>query len=381
MKKSLLGIRWIPAVLALLFYGCVQERVETVPVDFDATEQDFEALVASIELMPLERDRTLRMGYAPSLYKEGDNWFLAQQDVMTDPDFRNWKVYRYDGEGHFRNAIGRKGDRLDEIFRIDNLQFRDGKLVVFSLEPAGGGEKAITFDYEGNVLNAQHFEFAGSASLLVEGGVLTYYGHGDRHGREGRLMFFSEEGLPRQSFLTERTAALKFQSNADVLCPVKDGVVVLDTYSDTLWLYKKGNLKPAVAFDTGSYAVDDDFFSLNMRECAARLFPGPYAMIHRYITSNAARMIEYSVQSADRKRYCLYGLDQGKGCRWFRAGAPFAGSIRLLEVRQAYCLLEPIELSEISDSLRARIANSGVLAEITPEDNYVIVRITFTEPN
>lgn len=379
MKRTFGYSLLISVLLALMPFGCAREIVEVVPVNFESSEQDFEALVSGIELLPLQPDRELRIGSSPGLYKAGDNWFLVQQDMRMDPDFRNWKIYRYDAEGHFLNAIGRKGDRLDEIFRIDNLQFRDENIIVISLEPAGGGEKAITYDYSGKVLNAQHFEFAGSASLLVDGGVLTYYGHGDRHGREGRLMFFSQEGLPRRAFLSERTAALKFQSDADVLCPVRKGVVVLDTYSDTLWLYRKGALKPAVAFDTGSYAVDEDFFSLNMQECVRHLFPGPYALIRRFMESEDAQMVEYTVQTADRQRFCLYGFDGGHGWRWFRAGAPFAGSIRLLEGRQAYCLLEPIELVYLSEALRARITNPEVLAKITPEDNYVIARITFIE--
>lgn len=346
----------ISLIAALLLLGCSRETVVQVPVDFDATEQAFEDLVASIELLPLHGTPESRMGYAPGLYTADGNWFLLQRDPMPEPDFRRCKLYRYDSEGHFLNAIGRKGERLDEIFDIQGIQFRDGHIVVFSLEPAGGGQKAITYDYEGNVLDARHYPFAGGQSLQLPDGILTYYGHGDRHGREGRLMLYSEEGLPRQAFLTERTAAMNFQPSADVLCPTEDGIVVLDTFSDTLWRYNAGQLKPFIAFDMGPYTIDDEFFATSdMREAAQRLFKGAYAMVNRYLDGGGSRLVELSVQTADRKRSWLYGHNDGSGWHWFRACAPYAGSFQLLAGRQACCLLEP------------------------EKDNYVIARITFSK--
>ena len=103
------------AAIVLLIAGCSQKE-EVVSVNFEATEADFESQVASIELLPLQRDPQLRMGYAPSLYAFGDDWLLLERDPKAEPDFRTCKLYRYDNEGRFLNAIGRKGDRLDELF-------------------------------------------------------------------------------------------------------------------------------------------------------------------------------------------------------------------------------------------------------------------------
>lgn len=368
------------AAVTLLLAGCGQEAVEVVAVNFEATEADFESQVASIELLPLQRDPQLRMGYAPSLYAFGDDWLLLERDPMAEPDFRTCKLYRYDNEGRFLNAIGRKGDRLDELFRIDNLQFRDGNVIVFSLEPAGGGEKVITYDAAGHVLSAQHFDFAGGQSLLLEDGILTYYGHGDRHGREGRLMRYSEEGLQRQAFLTERTAPINVKSQADVLYPTDKGVVVIDTFSDTLWCYNAGKLQPYLVMDLGAYSMGDEFFAIeDMRDGAKFFRSSQFAMVNRYLENGTSRLIELSVQTTDRKRNCLYGYNGGSGWRWFRPAAPFEGAIQLLDGPQALCLLEPAQLPVMSDSLRSRITNPEVLSGIVPEDNYVIARISFTE--
>ena len=369
---------WVAA--ALLLAGCSTETVEVVPVDFNATQQDFEVQVASIELLPLQRDPQLRLGYSPDLYALGKDWLLLERDPMAETDFRNYKLYRYDSEGRFLNAVGQKGERLDEIFRIDNLQFRDGKIVVFSLEPAGGGEKTITYDCNGNVMDAQHYPFAGGQSHLLDDGILTYYGHGDRHGREGRLMRYSPEGLPRQAFLTERTAAMNFQSNAEVFIPTDKGIVVIDTFSDTLWRYNTGALKPYLVFDFGDYAIDGDFFTIeDMRESARLLCASQFAMVNRYMENGDARLVEFSVQTADRKRRLLYGYDDGNGWRWIQTGAPFEGSFRLLNGRQVVCLLEPSQLTRISDAVRSKIENPEVLDEIAPDDNYVLARISFTK--
>ena len=358
--------------------GCGRKAVEAVPVNFEATESDFESLVASIDLLPLRQSPPL--GFAPGLYAEGGDWFLLERDPMAEPDFRNHRLLRFDASGRFLNAIGQKGDRLDEIFRIDNLQFCGGNVVVFSLEPAGGGEKAIVYDFAGNVLEAHHYEFAGNQSLLLGDGILTYYGHGDRHGREGRLMRFSEEGLKRQAFLTDRTAAMNFQPDGDVFCPTDRGVVVIDTFSDTLRRYNAGTLKPFLALDFGAYDLGDEFFSIeDMRESARYLFACPYAMVNRYMECRDVRLIELSVQNADRKRSWLYGYDDGTRWRWFRPGVPFEGAFRLLDGRQAVCLLDSAGLSRVSGTLRARLANPEVLNTIAPEDHYVIARITFAE--
>lgn len=368
------------AAIVLLIAGCSQKEEEVVSVNFEATEADFESQVASIELLPLQRDPQLRMGYAPSLYAFGDDWLLLERDPMAEPDFRTCKLYRYDNEGRFLNAIGRKGDRLDELFRIDNLQFRDGNVIVFSLEPAGDGEKAITYDATGHVLSAQHFEFAGGQSLLMEDGILTYYGHGDRRGREGRLMRYFPEGLMRQAFLTERTAPINVKSRADVLYPTKKGVVVIDTFSDTLWRYNAGKLQPYLVMDLGEHVMGDEFFAIeDMREGAQYFRSRPFAMVNRYLESGTTRLVELSVQTADRKHICLYGYDGGRSWRWFRAAVPFEGAIQLLDGPQAICLLEPAQLSLMSDSLRSRITNPEVLSGIAPEDNYVIARISFKE--
>lgn len=376
MKKSQIVSIWL--VTAAILAGCGQKAAEAVAVNFEASKQDFEAQVASIELLPLRQSPQL--GFAPGLYAASDNWFLLEMDPMAEPDFRNHQLLRFDADGRFQNTVGQKGERLDEIFRIDKLQFRDGKIVVFSLEPAGGGEKAIIYDYAGNVLDARHYEFAGTQSLLLDDGVLTYYGHGNRHGREGRLMHYSAEGLTQQAFLTERTAAVNIQPGGDVLCPTGKGVVVIDTFSDTLWRYNAGVLKPYLILDLGDYALDDEFFAIeDMRESARHLFARSYAMVNRYLENGKARLVELSVQTANRKRGWIYGYECGDGWRWFRAAAPFEGSFRQLDCQRALCLLDAANLSQMSEILHSRIANPEVLETLTPEDHYVIARITFTK--
>lgn len=370
----------ILAAVALSLISCGPEVGEAVTVDFDVTQQDFEASIASIELMPLQRDSLLRLGYAPSLYTSDGDWFLVERDPTAEKDFRNYKLYRYDSKGRFLNAIGQKGKRLDEIFLIDNIQFRDASIIVFSREPQGGGEKAITYDYEGNVLGAKHFEFADGQSLLLKDGVLTYYGHGDRHGKEGRLMLYSEEGVQRKAFLTERTASMNFKSNSDVLLPTGRGVIVFDTFSNKLWCYNAGKLKPFLEFDLGDYTIDDEFFAIKDRgESYRHLSARQYAMIHRYAENEEARLVEVPVHTADKKRFCLYGFDSGNGWRWFRSEAPFEGTIQLLDGKQAIALVEPAQLLSMNETLRGRLKNPEVLEGMVPEDNYVIARITFTE--
>lgn len=193
-------------------------------------------------------------------------------------------------------------------------------------------------------------------------------------------MRYSPEGLPRQAFLTERTAAMNFQSNAEVFIPTDKGIVVIDTFSDTLWRYNTGALKPYLVFDFGDYAIDGDFFTIeDMRESARLLFASQFAMVNRYMENGDARLVEFSVQTADRKRSWLYGYDDGNGWRWIQTGAPFEGSFRLLNGRQVVCLLEPSQLARISDAVRSKIENPEVLDEIAPDDNYVLARISFTK--
>lgn len=150
--------------------GCTGHKVNAdgnVAVEFNNTINPLAENISSIELIPLETDSEHLVGGVTDLTIAGDSYIVM--------DLINNNIFRYSADGKFLGRIGQKGNGPEEYIRINDIQYRDGNLCVFSTP-----SKLQRFSLDGNMIDSKIFPEMdlGSMSWLTDEGVLTYYGYG-----------------------------------------------------------------------------------------------------------------------------------------------------------------------------------------------------------
>lgn len=150
--------------------GCTGHKVNAdgnVAVEFNNTINPLAENISSIELIPLETDSEHLVGGVTDLTIAGDSYIVM--------DLINNNIFRYSADGKFLGRIGQKGNGPEEHIRINDIQYRDGNLCVFSTP-----SKLQRFSLDGNMIDSKIFPEIdlGSMSWLTDEGVLTYYGYG-----------------------------------------------------------------------------------------------------------------------------------------------------------------------------------------------------------
>lgn len=107
--------------------GCTGHKVNAdgnVAVEFNNTINPLAENISSIELIPLETDSEHLVGGVTDLTIAGDSYIVM--------DLINNNIFRYSADGKFLGRIGQKGNGPEEFIRINDIQYRDGNLCVFS---------------------------------------------------------------------------------------------------------------------------------------------------------------------------------------------------------------------------------------------------------
>lgn len=107
--------------------GCTGHKVNAdgnVAVEFNNTINPLAENISSIELIPLETDSEHLVGGVTDLAIAGDSYIVM--------DLINNNIFRYSADGKFLGCIGQKGNGPEEYIRINDIQYRDGNLCVFS---------------------------------------------------------------------------------------------------------------------------------------------------------------------------------------------------------------------------------------------------------
>lgn len=150
--------------------GCTGHKVNAdgnVAVEFNNTINPLAENISSIELIPLETDSEHLVGGVTDLTIARDSYIVM--------DLINNNIFRYSADGKFLGRIGQKGNGPEEYIRINDIQYRDGNLRVFSTP-----SKLQRFSLDGNMIDSKIFPEMdlGSMSWLTDEGMLTYYGYG-----------------------------------------------------------------------------------------------------------------------------------------------------------------------------------------------------------
>lgn len=358
--------------LVLMAAGCGRKDVDgQVVMERPGDVSALTDIVEKIELIPLETAEEALFGNMSEMLLLGDTYVLW--------DGRNAGVARFDKAGRFLNRIGREGNGPGEYVGIRSVQADDDGLVLFS-----NPDKMLQYAADGTLVRERRVDDLGGQSCVVPEGILTYYGFGT--GREERAALLRKDGTS-EPFLETTAKVLYMTPDAPVFSFDGGRVYFTDSYTPTVYVYEKGEVRPEVSFDFGSAAVNDNFFHFDDALASAEymMSANEFGMVRRYLHSKDYQIVEVIVQKREGVEIC-YGISAGDGWKWFSPGSPmespFAGSLRALDGSTVYCLLDPAGLSGGAGApagplapLRARIANPGALDGLEPDDNPVIVKM------
>lgn len=358
-------------ILASMAIGCTGNKVNAdgnVAVEFNNTINPLAENISSIELIPLETDSEHLVGGITDLTIAGDSYIVM--------DLINNNIFRYSADGKFLGRIGQKGNGPEEYIQINDIQYRDGNLCVFSTP-----SKLQRFSLDGNMIDSKIFPEMdlGSMSWLTDEGVLTYYGYGS--GRDSRFALIADSG--KKTFYPSEEKVLNYTPMSKIYSETGGKVYVIDSYSNVVKEYSAGEVSDGTAFDFGKYSIPESFFGFDDAFAAMEtLMSSEYALLNQYLCDGDSRLVNILVQKG-MEQDSYYGLLSGGDWHWFSAGKPgqdvFAGSFKEMKDGIIYCLLEPATISTFPSSLKKRLSNPEILNSISEEDNCVIAKLHLTK--
>lgn len=330
MRNSLIIIA---ALLPIIMSGCQcapdSKSPETIQFKAVSSMNNFSEAISSVELIPI------KSGQGPLLGSRIELIHLSGDYILCDMD--NSIISRYDSSGSFLNTIiSRKGDSENAISLADaTVQAVNDSIVVIT-----GDGNILYFNPEGLHLKSSTIEYPGLQSTLSCGGVLTYYGYTTAPGH--RLCFRKDKEV--KDFLPSQHKKLPLLSTIPLMSNQKDRTFLVDSFSDTLYVFDGKDLMPYLTFDFNDYAISNDYYNtVNPEEGARILLNSSFAYLLRYMESEANRLVEIVVQERP-KAFLVYGIDIGGNWTWFGEGRNkgdnfFEDSPRILEGKTLIALI------------------------------------------
>ena len=302
---------------------------ETIQFKAVSSMNNFSETISSVKFKPIKSAQGPRLGSRIELIHLSGDYILCDMD--------NSIISRYDSSGSFLNTIvSRESDPENSISLTDaTVQAVNDSIVVIT-----GDGNIQYFNQEGRPLKSATIEDPGLQSTLSCGGVLTYYGYITAPGH--RLSFRKDKEV--KDFLPSQHKRLPLLSTIPLMSNQKDRTFLIDSFSDTLYVFDGKDLMPYLTFDFNDYALSDDYYNAVIPEEGARiLLNSSFAYLQRYMESEANRLVEIVVQERP-KAFLVYGIDVGRNWIWFGEGRDkgdnfFEDSPRILEGKTLIALI------------------------------------------
>ena len=215
----------------------------------------------------------------------------------------------------------------------------------------------------------------GVMSWITPEGVLTYYGYGS--GRESRFALLSNNS--RKRFYPSDEKVINLTPAAQIFSAADDSVFIIDSYSNIIKVYSKGEMSDGPSFDFGKYSIPESFYEFyDAFSAMESLMSGEFAMINRYICDDNIRLAIINVQKQmDLYSYC--GVCSEDKWIWFGTGKVgsdlFANSFNQIKEGALYCLFDPSLIGTFPSSLRKLILNPEILDSVGEDDNYIVAKL------
>lgn len=202
--------------------------------------------VASIDIIPLKTDEEHLLGSNVDLTLAGDDFIVS--------DCTNGNIFRYSADGRFLNNIGRKGNGPGEYAHINNVQYYNKELYVFSVP-----SKIQRFSLEGELIDSEMQQEAalGDKSWKTNDGILTCYGYGYGSGRGYRFALIGDE---TKNLYPSEEKVINFTPTSNIFSENGDTLFIVDSYSNVIKKYFQGEMSDGISFNFGKYSIPDSFF-------------------------------------------------------------------------------------------------------------------------
>lgn len=357
--------------LAAISAGCKnndQSDVETIKYVESTSMDDLLDHVKSVDLIPIMlADEEKMMGPTIEMQRTHDSFLVY--------DMRNYKIMRYGDNGQLLNPVGRVGRGPGEYSMINDIQIVGDTIVVFSYPGM-----ILKYGMNGEWLGTDDCQDLGQQSVLVDDGILIYYGYVPE--QKDRLALQDRAGNVKESYLPTKSNTIPYTSSAPIFSFNQKDAFVIDSFSDTLYKYTSAGLEPYLRFNFGKYAVDDSFYSEKDPYLAAEsLLSSSFGSISRYLESDKYKIAELMINSPDNPiiTYCM--CREGEWL-WFgekmnSENSFFNGSIKDLKDNVLYCVFQPEAISKLAKFFSDKIVNSDVVESMNIDQlNFAIAEIT-----
>ena len=240
-------------------------------------------------------------------------------------------------------------------------------------------ERELVFSMDGELLGS-HKKDLGFHSFRTSSGILSYYGYGAQKGY--RLIYQSEKDGKESGFLELDSKLLALTLDYDVFAPSVDGgVVIIDSYSPTIYKFYNEKVTPYLSFNLGRYSIRESFYTAGDAFLAAEeLFASNYGIIIGYSESNEYKFVQLMLKDQGRDRGRLeYGLYNGDRWLWFSLSnlidESMTGSLRFLRDGILYGLFTIEELNSMDDLFQEKIINNELDSRAEDDGGYVLAKI------
>lgn len=124
--KTIKTVLCLAAALAAI--GCGRDKApssDCVNVEFNNSITPLSKVAKSVYLLALESDEEHLVGSMADMIVTEDSYVII--------DGQNGNIFRYTLDGRFANRIGRRGNGPEEYVHINDVQYKDSSLYVFSV--------------------------------------------------------------------------------------------------------------------------------------------------------------------------------------------------------------------------------------------------------
>ena len=358
------------AAASLLLAACGPKGAPgVVPVPENISQDAFEPLVRSIDLVPLETHGDDFLGQGTFLIPADGKYLLV------DEGNRNLHLYGQDGK--FLNRIGREGRGPEEYHSIWNTLYTGGRVYVYQ-----NGSDLLVYRQDGSFEEKLNLPAEGcNAFFPLEDGYLVYIGY---VGPGDDMIQWVREGQEPVSLVPKR-GPLPFPMMQQQPFTEHAGRIFMpDAMGEKVYAFADGKAETWLNLDFGRFTIGEEFFSGDV-DAAFRILETRHACIGAYWENERMRVVE--AQRSEKKdnsspfpdREILYGLFLHGKWNWVNTGdigaTPFAHSVSGLDGDALVCLLDPLLLKEMDPALRAKISNPQVLDALDEDSNYVVAKV------